>query len=214
MIGCISPNIGNCEQTLNTLPYADRVKERDSSTGFYNGRADLPSFQPPTNRTMPKIASVTESSFTDGSSLGDRDENESASQENSAASDMLEDLLSSPSAKAQTSVISPEDGISERDSDGEQAARDAARDMINSHKEAMTSMLDMLKDEMDIVNQVDCNHEGFDEYINRVKDIQERQLVHIVTIREHLLQYHAARNSASLANLHAASDDSFEDLRD
>ena len=33
MIACISPNIGNCEQTLNTLPYADRVKEQNSETG-------------------------------------------------------------------------------------------------------------------------------------------------------------------------------------
>jgi kinesin family protein 2/24 len=33
MIACISPNIGNCEQTLNTLRYADRVKERNPETG-------------------------------------------------------------------------------------------------------------------------------------------------------------------------------------
>jgi hypothetical protein len=33
MVACISPDIGNCEQTLNTLRYADRVKERDPQSG-------------------------------------------------------------------------------------------------------------------------------------------------------------------------------------
>ena len=33
MIACVSPNIGNCEQTLNTLRYANRVKERNPETG-------------------------------------------------------------------------------------------------------------------------------------------------------------------------------------
>jgi hypothetical protein len=31
MIACIAPNISNCEHTLNTLRYADRVKEHDAS---------------------------------------------------------------------------------------------------------------------------------------------------------------------------------------
>ena len=33
MIACVAPNMNNCEHTLNTLRYADRVKERDSETG-------------------------------------------------------------------------------------------------------------------------------------------------------------------------------------
>lgn len=37
MIGCISPCASNCEHTLNTLRYADRVKELKRSTG--NGEA-------------------------------------------------------------------------------------------------------------------------------------------------------------------------------
>lgn len=33
MIACIAPDMDNCEQTLNTLRYADRVKERNPETG-------------------------------------------------------------------------------------------------------------------------------------------------------------------------------------
>lgn len=33
MVACIAPNMGNCEHTLNTLRYADRVKERNAETG-------------------------------------------------------------------------------------------------------------------------------------------------------------------------------------
>ena len=33
MIACIAPNMSNCEHTLNTLRYADRVKERNAKTG-------------------------------------------------------------------------------------------------------------------------------------------------------------------------------------
>jgi kinesin family protein 2/24 len=33
MVACIAPNMSNCEHTLNTLRYADRVKERNAKTG-------------------------------------------------------------------------------------------------------------------------------------------------------------------------------------
>jgi len=33
MVACVAPNNNNCEHTLNTLRYADRVKERNSETG-------------------------------------------------------------------------------------------------------------------------------------------------------------------------------------
>ena len=33
MVTCVAPNRGNCDHTLNTLRYADRVKERDPATG-------------------------------------------------------------------------------------------------------------------------------------------------------------------------------------
>jgi kinesin family protein 2/24 len=42
MIACISPDIGNCEQTLNTLRYADRVKERNPENGALASSCEQP----------------------------------------------------------------------------------------------------------------------------------------------------------------------------
>ena len=42
MVACISPDIGNCEQTLNTLRYADRVKERDPESGALSNGYEQP----------------------------------------------------------------------------------------------------------------------------------------------------------------------------
>jgi hypothetical protein len=42
MVACISPDIGNCEQTLNTLRYADRVKERDPESGALSSSCQQP----------------------------------------------------------------------------------------------------------------------------------------------------------------------------
>jgi hypothetical protein len=46
MVACISPDIGNCEQTLNTLRYADRVKERDPESGALSSSCQQPSRVP------------------------------------------------------------------------------------------------------------------------------------------------------------------------
>lgn len=60
MIACISPNIGNCEQTLNTLRYADRVKERNAETGRPSTAV---SQQPPPQRQPRARASIATSTL-------------------------------------------------------------------------------------------------------------------------------------------------------
>ncbi|GKY96424.1 hypothetical protein MPSEU_000601900 [Mayamaea pseudoterrestris] len=219
MIGCISPNIGNCEQTLNTLRYADRVKERNSSTGEYAGRVDQPSARPVAIRS-PNLTFGALLPGPDGK-LVCAESNERmkiGSEEDATVSAMLEDLLSSPSNKS--SPHSPHDDAvaaalgTDARAQGDFNVRRAANDLIDNHKEAMARMLDMLKDEMELVNQVDGDNDGLEGYVFRLMEMQEQQLSHIVTIREHLLRYHAARNSTSTASLNSLSDESFEDLRD
>ncbi|KAG7356195.1 kinesin motor domain containing protein [Nitzschia inconspicua] len=61
MVACISPDIGNCEQTLNTLRYADRVKERDPETGALSSSCQQPTRLAATEASK-IVASPTESS--------------------------------------------------------------------------------------------------------------------------------------------------------
>jgi hypothetical protein len=218
MIGCISPNIGNCEQTLNTLRYADRVKERNPSTGDYKGRVDVASNQQVTKRQSTFAAATIEklTSVKGSSSVDDKDcDPEAESQDDSTVSAMLDDLLSSPSMNEPLPPPGDDDdtALVLRDTNGGDT-RKAASQLILCHKAAMTKMLEMLKDEMDIVNQVDGDLDGFEEYVSRVNEIQEEQLSYIVTMREQLLRYHAARNSLPIESIKSSLDDSFEDLRD
>ena len=72
MIACVSPNIGNVETTLNTLRYADRIKERNAETG---------ELSIPKETTSLPLAS-----------------NHSSSQNNT--SDLLDEILGTPPGKS------------------------------------------------------------------------------------------------------------------
>ena len=59
MIACVSPNMANCEPTLNTLRYADRVKERNSETGALAAAVKVSTpVRPPPSTTVPRSASA------------------------------------------------------------------------------------------------------------------------------------------------------------
>lgn len=210
MIACISPNIGNCEQTLNTLRYADRVKERNPETGELAtgvlGNCKATNTPIVVKRVQ---SSRSDASFATSSSAPD---NYSANSYSSQNSDMLEELLASPQTASDA-----EDGF------GDEEALDHCRvveDLIATHKDAMTVMLNMVKEEMSLVNQVDVDRERMDEYIEKVRTFQDEQLAMITILREQLLQYRLSQ--ANVRPTHEGGNDmidvdvdgSFEDLRD
>jgi hypothetical protein len=202
MIGCISPNIGNCEQSLNTLRYADRVKERNAATGAYSGPVDQVSASRIVSKRL--LVATLPSNSRSQSPVGDDD------GDGGSVTAVLDDLLSPSPVKQPLSgdIFEPDDLDDGTD------AREVAKDLIQCHKEAMSEMLDMLKVEMDLVNRADGDRDSFDEYVLRLNALQDQQLSFIVSMREQLLRYHSARNSKFVGRLASPSEDSFEDLRD
>lgn len=186
MIACVSPNIGNVEPTLNTLRYADRVKERNAETGELSAAVTY-SIRKKQNELVPIPAKP-----------------QLMKRSNSIETDtsgMLEELLASPKQAGRTSLVDFE----APDFPEDNKCRELANELIIEHKKVMSEMLAMVKDEMTIVNQADADQEGLREYISQLNAVHEQQLSHIAMLREHLLAYRLAQTDG---------DDSFEDLRD
>jgi kinesin family member 2/24 len=220
MIACISPNIGNCEQTLNTLRYADRVKERNPETGelapnVKNGSVKVLT---PTNHTRKMAVSRSSSSLANHSYC-------------SQTSDMLDELLASPQSFSdddeEDDIFGNVDAVPP--SDQLVTVIDA---LIATHQDSTEVMLDMVKEEMLIVNATDANRNSFDQYVDKLLTIQNEQLAMIAILRERLLQCRliqanigsdqvAVRDATTTNNKHnhlglddLDAEDSFEDLRD
>jgi kinesin family protein 2/24 len=209
MIACISPNIGNCEQTLNTLRYADRVKERNSETGEPATNAQESGMRRSSNRK----SSLALSSFTDLSSAGTsgvsnrRSQNDSVNNSfDSNDSSLLDDLLL-PSPMKATEEVHVEHPTASRSD-----ARKCAESLISAHKSSMNTMLGMVKNEMTLVNKADADRESLDDYITNLNLIHEEQVSLFINLREHILRYRNAGKSTQTQDV--SDDDSIDDLRD
>jgi kinesin family member 2/24 len=216
MIACISPNIGNCEQTLNTLRYADRVKERHPETGELA----------PTTTTSNKVLTPTRqiSHSTSISSIA----NQSYS---SQKSDMLDELLASPPSTSDHEDDDDEldealDGVSTMPKPYIDASASVLSELISTHKDATDMMMEMIQEETSQINVNQTSAEQFDQYLERVHAIQEEQISMITMLRELLSQYRSMNgNGLHVQNeqrqhnpvyldSELEGDDTFEDLRD
>jgi Kinesin motor domain len=211
MIACVCPNMGHCEPTLNTLRYANCLKEFEKSNVTNRPRTgpkqpeSRPIRTPPGHNNIRSPPAVTISTHltttTPSPSIPSR--TSSAISEVSAdASAVLDDILSSPGEA---------DGSPSEQTASHDRQLRAAQSLLHSHKESMTAMLAMAKDEMTLV----CNHSGDSleatlQYMEETQNIQARQLACIATLREALLRYYEACE----ADGGPFSNESFEDLRD
>lgn len=217
MVACVSPDIGNCEQTLNTLRYADRVKERNSDSGALSNGYEQPVRLQKLDQSVNMISEEMQPSQnapSHESSPNDFDDEE--------ADEFLDDNFSEAGETTIDDLLVK--NISGNRIDGcevtpEKIASDklrAGEELIADHRSIMSKMLSMVKDEMILVNKVDADRDGLDDYLVKLESIQKTHLELISTLRGSLSNYVTVCEATNKANLvNAESDDeSFEDLRD
>lgn len=212
MIACISPNIGNCEQTLNTLRYANRVKERDPETGQVSGF--VKATQRPGDISDARL-SGTKSLKKSLENLNDG--NETLERENLDPIDPA--IFENSKMKARKS-FDEQDGesctsnmldelLGESQDPG--PIGQAAQQVILTHKDAMSTLLGMVKEEMTLVNQP-ARAGGMEDYILIVNALHERQLNMFALLRERIQTYRSLRESGG--SHYSEDSGSIEDLRD
>ncbi len=153
MVACISPDIGNCEQTLNTLRYADRVKERNPETGI------LPvSCQQPTKVNSSQLLGISSSSPSN--------QQDDVNVHHGAENIEVENFPIIPNARSSS-----------------QLKQTAGQALISNHRSVMTRWLSMVKEEMAIVNQVEADRGDMDEYILQLQKVQMAQIGFLSELR-------------------------------
>lgn len=226
MVACVAPNMTNCEHTLNTLRYADRVKERNAESGRladsvekassiptksnYNGSSTDADFD---NQFQDYNSEENNQEEADDDEDGwlsdfDKDEYNGYGTYDEDGLDELNEVLKSPvSTKLDGEYFFGDRGNSKSRNVPRMTKKEAAAPLIQAHRSIMTEMLGMVKREMTLVNCADADRELIDEYLDELEAIQDQQLTMIAALRESLVQYYAQRPSDE------EDDDSFDDLR-
>lgn len=176
MVACISPDIGNCEQTLNTLRYADRVKERNSETGVIPASCQQ-STKLSSSQTLGKLASsrskhhetTKELHHAEKTIENDRNYLDDISV---GENDLSESFLS----QSATDRLSHGSKFS-----GKQKA---GQTLVSNHRSVMSRWLSMVKTEMSLVNQVDADRDGLDQYILQLENVQKAQIGFLSELRD------------------------------
>jgi len=213
MVACISPDIGNCEQTLNTLRYADRVKERNPESGVLSTPCQLTTRKNSSQSFKSMSKSFSDAShknvITNQDSRAEKCENNvpaipanktfHANRETQGKSDTLRPNL--PAGK-----VFNKENVSEK--------QKAGHALVSNHRAVMSEWLAVVKNEMNLVNQVDADRDGLDDYLLELQNLQRTQIGFISELRSSLQKYVHAAESPMQPAVDQDDDDSFEDLRD
>lgn len=222
MVSCVAPNMKNCDHTLNTLRYADRVKERNPETGELSAAVaahsriqrdeaeDLRVRLPPRPLTAPAASFRIERD--ESSDESEDDDIPPPPPDNEAHQFRADDAAEEKSAYSEFSYDKSVDSLEEvlRSSDTLPSApamvettskppkaKDdpAAQSLIATHKTIMSKLLLMLQHEMTLVNDTDANRDNIDEYLKELGSLSDQQLSLISTLRQSLESYNESKNA-------------------
>lgn len=207
MVTCVAPNMSNCDHTLNTLRYADRVKERDPETGKLSAavaansriQMDKSLMKPPKLPPRPLTAPATSFRIDRDDSSNDEETPPPPSpnfeSDDSASFDIIEDsdsitLTQSPKVNAQhlTPVASPNDPEPPH-------RRAEATTLIETHKSVQASMLKILKREVALVNKPETTDlAAIERYFYELDSISHEQATLLTTLKTALQSYFEVGN--------------------
>ena len=200
MIACISPDIGNCEHTLNTLRYADRVKKRNAETGALAQGYEQPVKVRPLNQPNSRIAKEEDKTIFDdlndvpicsskiavmGEVYEDGDQNGfKMGYSSDGDTAVLDDLLSTSSPLPNSPLnVSAKRIMVDMTPISDASKRKAGEALVAAHRSVMASMLAMVKNEMALVNKVDADRDGLDDYLAELEQMQRTQMKLIAKLR-------------------------------
>jgi len=198
MVACISPDIGNCEQTLNTLRYADRVKERNPETGVLPTSCQQPT-KISSSQPFGRHDVINQQYHTENAINEERNYLDDVSIEEDEFS---ESFLPNP----------PTENLSYQSKSTEK--HKAGKALVSNHRSVMSRWLAMVRDEMNLVKDVEADRESLDDYILQLQNVQTAQIGFLSELRGSLHNYVSAAEGPHRTGAGQDDDDSFEDLRD
>ena len=230
MIACVSPNIADCEQTLNTLRYANRVKERNPDTGELSALVQTSSVSS-TKKTKPRSSSrahggrsnsalsATKSTEEDVEDAPRQDGNEEEDEFDELFRSAAEPRSTNESKREQTQkdrARSPKKtsgALSRASSDhsfnsntldeilGEtDPAAEVIQQVVLTHKEGVDTWVDETNKEIELVHAVESNQLGIEDYIVAVDKIITRRRNVYSSLRESIQEYRTLRNQSRSTN--------------
>ncbi|KAL3618318.1 Kinesin-like protein KIN-13B [Castilleja foliolosa] len=206
MVSCISPNAGSCEHTLNTLRYADRVKslskgnnpKKDvlSSTSILKESTAQPlsSIQPPTSNYEDDTSDLWPEQTRKEEYDDDFYEQEKVSLRKNAKVETynlpnMDDKLKRTNVqskwkeppKSETRYLNSDDDLNALLKDEE--------DLVCAHRKQVEETMDIVREEMDLLVEVDQPGNQLDNYIFRLNLILSQKADGILQLQNRLTHF-------------------------
>ncbi|XP_027344851.1 kinesin-like protein KIN-13B [Abrus precatorius] len=204
MISCISPSSGSCEHTLNTLRYADRVKSLSKGN---NSKKDALSsnFNLKESTTVP-LSCVNTYTYEDSAADTWPEENDgdefsppedyfeqvkpswkkNGKIESSGATD---DKLKKSSVQIKWKDIPKVEPKTVHSDDDLNALLQEEEDLVNAHRRQIEETMNIVREEMNLLVEVDKPGNQLDDYIARLNVILSQKAAGIMQLQTRLAHF-------------------------
>ncbi|KAI3524616.1 hypothetical protein L1887_03275 [Cichorium endivia] len=233
MISCISPNSGSCEHTLNTLRYADRVKSlskgsssrKDLSSSTINLRSSIA--LPVSRSEDVKIERLPyETNRFGWPKQTDRESAQSLTMEHRVAKsttylpslesyrsdygntdeEIMEDDFDYSMENPDTQMKPIVEVVNDHSADELNALLEEEENLVSAHRKQVEETMDIVREEMNLLVEVDQPGNQLDEYISKLNIILSQKASGIQQLQTQLrnfqihLQQYNVLSSASVGN--------------